>query len=71
MIREFIERKADAFLFSHWRRDYDFIEVGIRDARTPEELARMFGGQKLVKGIVILLAANHIKKTIVHSGEQS
>ena len=62
MIRIVIEYQADHFLFSHWRRDYDHIEVGVKNARTPEELARSFGGQKVFKGIVILLAANHMKK---------
>ena len=75
MIRTVLERKADGILFSHCRKDYDIIDGAIKNGLTPEECAQKWGRGKVLKGIVILLAANHmyfrhVHESMTHSDSQ-
>jgi hypothetical protein len=63
MIRETIERKASDWLFANRRRKWDLVEMGIKHGCAPIQLAGQFGAGKVILGSIILLAANHIKKS--------
>jgi len=69
MIRTFIERKAYDWLYRNDISRVDVIRTGLRDGLSPQKVAEHFARSHVLRGILYLLAANHIKKTGIRPGK--
>jgi hypothetical protein len=62
MIRNFIERKAFEILMSYWYPKAVIVGGLVNKGHPSVEIAAEVGGNKVILGVLSLLAANHMKK---------
>lgn len=62
MIRNFIERKAYEILEANWHSKAVIVAQLVKEGRPSAEIAAEVGGNKVILGVLSLLAANHMKK---------
>lgn len=63
MIRNYIERKAYEILEANWHSKAVIVAQLVKEGRPSAEIAAEVGGNKVILGVLSLLAANHMKKT--------
>ena len=63
MIRNYIERKAYEILEANWHSKAVIVAQLVKEGRPSAEIAAEVGGNKVILGVLCLLAANHMKKT--------
>jgi hypothetical protein len=70
MIREFIERKAFENLVANYPDKAIHVAFLVKLGNTPLVIAEWLANKKVIQGCIILLAANHMKKTGVRPGKE-